>query len=61
VAIVSAGLAAVLGLYAAVGIEVRDNIDAFIGDLQRQSHWAALAAAAAGISVLAQAADKWLA
>jgi hypothetical protein len=48
-------------LYAAVGIEVRDNIDAFIGDLQRQSHWAALAAAAAGISVLAQAADKWLA
>ncbi len=60
VALISAGLSALLGLYAAVGIDVRDNIDAFIGDIQRQSHWAAWAAATAGISVLAQAADKWL-
>ena len=41
VALISAGLSALLGLYAAVGIDVRDNIDAFIGDIQRQSHWAA--------------------
>jgi hypothetical protein len=60
VAILSAFVSAGLGLWAAVGIDVRDNMDAFIGDLQRQSHWAAWAAAAAGVSVLAQAADKWL-
>jgi hypothetical protein len=59
-AIAAAGISAVLGLYAAFGIEVRDNIDAFIGDLQRQSRWASFAAAAAGISVLAQALEKWL-
>ena len=28
---------AVLGLYAAFGIAVRDNLDAFIADLQKQS------------------------
>jgi hypothetical protein len=60
VAIGAAGLSAAFGLYAAFGIEVRDNIDAFIGDLQKQSHWAAYAAATAGVSVLAQAIDKWL-
>jgi hypothetical protein len=57
-AILTAAISAGLGLYAALGVEVRDNIDAFIGDLQRQSYWASLAAAAAGISVLAQALDK---
>lgn len=54
-AIIAAGASAMLGLYAAFGIEVRDNMDAFISDLRRQSHWASLAAAAAGVSVLAQA------
>jgi hypothetical protein len=59
-AIGAAGLSALFGLYAAFGIDVRDNIDAFIGDLQKQSYWAALAAASAGVSVLAQAIDKSL-
>ncbi|MCU1340287.1 MAG: hypothetical protein JWO19_5868 [Bryobacterales bacterium] len=59
-AIIAAGMSAILGLYAAFGIEVRDNIDAFIPDLQRQSHWASLAAAAAGVSVVAQAIGKLL-
>jgi hypothetical protein len=59
-AIVAAGVSAVFGLYAAFGIEVRDNQDVFIADLRKQSLWASLAASAAGISVLAQALEKWL-
>jgi hypothetical protein len=55
-----AGISAVLGMYAAFFIPVRDNMDAFIGDLQKQARWTALAATAAGLSVLAQALDKWL-
>jgi hypothetical protein len=58
VAIAAAGLAALFGLYAAFGIGVSE--DAVIADLQGQLFWASLAAAAAGISVLAQAIDKWL-
>ena len=60
VAITAAGLSTGLGLYAAIFVEVRDNVDAFIGDLQRQSQWTAVAAAVAGISVFAQAIDKWI-
>jgi hypothetical protein len=44
-AAVAAALAAVLGLRAAT-VPVRDNIDKFIGDLQRQGRWAAWAAVA---------------
>jgi hypothetical protein len=51
---------AVIGIYAALGIDVRDNMDAFISDLRRQSQWAAWAAAAAGVSVLAQAIEKFI-
>ena len=46
------------GFYAAFGIDVSE--DAVIADLQNQSFCTSLAAAAAGISVLAQAIDKWL-
>jgi len=46
------------GFYAAFGIDVSE--DAVIADVQSQSLWASLATAAAGISVLAQAIDKWL-
>jgi hypothetical protein len=59
-AIVAALASAGIGLYAATGIDVRDNMDAFISDLQKQSRWAAWAAALAGISVLAQALEKFL-
>ena len=58
VAIAAAGSSALFGLYAAFGIDVSE--DAVIADLQSHSFWASLAAAAAGISVLAQAIDKWL-
>ena len=58
VAIVAAGFSALLGLYAAFGIGISE--DAVIADLQFQSFWTSLAAASAGISVLAQAIDKWL-
>jgi hypothetical protein len=54
-----AGASALLGLYAAFGVTVRDNQDKFIADLRKQSRWASLAAAAAGLSVLAQAVEKW--
>ena len=57
VAIAAAGFSALFGLYAAFGIDVSE--DAVIADLQHQSFWTSLAAAA-GISVLAQAIDKWL-
>jgi hypothetical protein len=59
-AIGAALVSAAVGLYAALGIDVRDNMDAFISDLRKQSQWAAWAASAAGISVLAQAIEKVL-
>ena len=58
VAIAAAGFSALFGLYAAFVIGISE--DAVIADLQFQSLWASLAAGAAGISVLAQAIDKWL-
>jgi hypothetical protein len=60
VAIIAACLSAGFGLYAALGIDIRDNMDAFISDLKRQSFWASWAAAAAGVSVAAQVAEKFL-
>lgn len=51
-AAVIVGLAAAgLSLRAAT-IHVRDNIDAFIGDIHRQSWWSTLAAAAASATAL---------
>ena len=58
VAIAAAGFTALFGLYAAFGIGISE--DAIIADLQFQSFWASLAAAAGGVSVLAQAIDKGL-
>ena len=59
-AIGAALASAAIGLYAAMGIDVRDNMDAFISDLRRQSQWAAWAAASAGVSVLAQVIEKMI-
>jgi hypothetical protein len=58
--ILAAAISAGCGLYAAFGIPIRDDIDFFINDLAWQSRWASAAAAAAGLSVLGQAFDKWL-
>jgi hypothetical protein len=55
-----AGLAAACGIYSGLFIEVRDSVDHFIGDLQRQSQWTSWAAAAAGIAVGLQALEKYL-
>ena len=53
ISIVAAAVSASAGLYAATMV-VR-NMDEFMSDLDKQSQWAAIAAAAAGVSVLAQA------
>jgi hypothetical protein len=60
--IMSSLAAAGLWLYAS-RIEVPDNIDTFIGELQRISRWNALAAVAAAIAALCAAyafARQWL-
>jgi hypothetical protein len=46
-----------LGLWAA-NIEVRDNLDAFMDDIRRQSWWASLAATLAAIATVLQALEK---
>jgi len=43
-------IAVLVGLRSAT-VEVRDNLDEFIGDLRRQGRWATWAAIAAAISV----------
>jgi hypothetical protein len=60
ISIVGGILAAGIGGYAAFGIDIRDNLDSFIQDLQRQSQFASWAALAAGISAVAQALEKFL-
>jgi hypothetical protein len=52
-AIFASGAAAILGLRAAT-MEVRDNIDVFISDLQKQGRWASYAAVAAAIATALQ-------
>ena len=44
------------GLVAA-NIEIRNNMDAFISDLSRQSYWASMAAIFAAIAAMLQAID----
>lgn len=51
---VSSGVAALLGVRA-LTIVVRDNIDEFIGDLQKHGRWASYAAVAAAIATALQA------
>lgn len=58
--ILFAAIAAACGVYSGLFIKVRDSIDHFIGDLQRQSQWTSWAAAAAGIAVALQALEKYL-
>ena len=58
--IVAAFLSAVSGGYAAFGAQIRNKQQEFLSDLESQSHWASYAAAAAGISVLAQAIERSL-
>jgi hypothetical protein len=53
-------VAAFLGVRAAT-VKVRDNMDGFISDLQRQGRWAGCAAAAAAVSTVLQAAHQFLA
>ena len=47
-------IAAVLGIRAAT-VQVRDNMDAFISDLQRQGRWASYAAMTAALATAPQA------
>jgi len=49
---------AVVGVRAAC-IEVRDNVDAFIDDIKRQSRWATWAAVLSSISALLGAVVNW--
>ena len=51
--------AALLGIRAAT-VQVRDNMDAFISDLQRQGRWASYAAIAAAVATALQAAQQFL-
>jgi hypothetical protein len=53
------GMAAILGVRAAT-IVVRNNLDEFINDLQRQGRWAGAAAVAAAAAVALQAAQNFL-
>jgi hypothetical protein len=49
---------AIIGIRAAT-IEVRDNIDAFIGDIRRQSRWATYAAVASCLGTVLSAFANW--
>ena len=52
-------LAAGLAVYAA-NIEIRNEIDSFMGDIHRQGWWAACAAGIAAVGVLLQAAHYFM-
>lgn len=58
-AIAASFAAAALGLRAAT-VQVRDNLDKFMSDLQRQGRWASWAAFAAAVSVVLQSVDRLL-
>lgn len=57
-ALIVSGVAALLGVRAAT-IVVRDNIDEFMNDLQRQGRWASYAAVAAAVATALQAAHQF--
>jgi len=56
-AVIASVFGAVLGLRAAT-IKVRDNLDAFINDLNRQGTWAAWAAVVACVAALLAGIDR---
>ena len=58
IAIGAALTSACVGLYAAAGSELRDKVEQFIPQLRGRAPWAAWAAIAAAVSVVAQAMEK---
>jgi len=58
IAIGAALMSACVGLYAAAGSDLRDRIEKFVPQLRGQAPWAAWAAIAAAVSVVAQAMEK---
>ena len=58
IAIGAALTSACVGLYAAAGSDLRDKVEQFIPQLRGQAPWAAWAAIAAAVSVVAQAMEK---
>ena len=58
IAIGAALTSACVGLYAAAGSELRDKVERFIPQLRGRAPWAAWAAIAAAVSVVAQAMEK---
>jgi hypothetical protein len=58
IAIGAALTSACVGLYAAAGSDLRDKVEQFIPQLRGQAPWAAWAAIAATVSVVAQAMEK---
>ena len=58
IAIGTALTSACVGLYAVVGSDLRDKVEKFAPLIREQSPWAAWAAIAAAISVVAQAMER---
>jgi hypothetical protein len=58
IAIGAALISACVGLYAAAGSDLRDKVEKFFPRIRGQSPWAAWAAIAAAVSVVAQAMEK---
>jgi hypothetical protein len=58
---ISGVLAVAASIFAikAATVEVRDNLDEFIGDLRRQSRWSTLAAVTAAATVLLDQISRW--
>lgn len=58
IAIGAALTSACVGLYAAAGSDLRDKVEQYIPQIPGQFPWAARAAIAAAVSVVAQAMEK---
>ena len=59
-AVVSAAFSALIGLYGAVFVRVRDNIDVMMQDVAAQSRFAIATALLAALSVLLQGLERLL-
>lgn len=58
IAIGAALISACVGLYASTGSDLRDKVERFVPLMRGQAPWAAWAAIAAAVSVVAQAMEK---
>jgi len=58
IAIGAALISACVGLYATAGSDLRDKVEKLVPRIRGQSPWAAWAAIAAAVSVVAQAMEK---